>query len=408
VKFGLLANARFIGFGFLVAFASSFGQTFFISLYSGQIRDAFTLSHGEFGTVYSAATLLSAVIPIWSGKLLDQFDLRTVTLSVTGGLAVGCLIMGKATGVLSLFIAMFMLRQFGQGLMGHIAATSAARYFDRGRGRALSLVTLGHPAGEALLPIAAVALLAVLGWRECWYVVAGLVIIVLVTATFSLLFDHGDRHAAYLVTIADQQRNGGPGISTRQWMRREVLRDPVFFIFMPALLAPPFVITGLLFHQVQVAAEKGWSLSWLASAYLAYAELSVVASLSSGVLIDRYGAIRLMYWFLVPMALSTAVLGAFVDPLATWAYMGFAGMCAGISTTMASALWSEVYGVVHIGAIRALAFSLVVLASAGSPILFGWILDQGHSVAFIAWVSCGYVVVAMVLSAVAARAYAKR
>ena len=48
--------------GFLLAFSSNVGQTFFVSLFSGAIRDDLDLSHGEFGALYSGATLGSAMV----------------------------------------------------------------------------------------------------------------------------------------------------------------------------------------------------------------------------------------------------------------------------------------------------------------------------------------------------------
>lgn len=49
-----------LAFGFLLTLFSSFGQTFFISLSGGHIREEFGLSNASFGLLYSAATLGSA------------------------------------------------------------------------------------------------------------------------------------------------------------------------------------------------------------------------------------------------------------------------------------------------------------------------------------------------------------
>ncbi|MFN3389870.1 MAG: MFS transporter [Allosphingosinicella sp.] len=49
--------------------------------------------------------------------------------------------------------------------MSHTAMTASARYFEKDRGKALALANLGHAAGEALLPLAAVFLIALIGWR---------------------------------------------------------------------------------------------------------------------------------------------------------------------------------------------------------------------------------------------------
>ena len=41
----------FLTFGFLMSFWSAFGQTFFISLFSPQLRNDLNLSHGELGSL---------------------------------------------------------------------------------------------------------------------------------------------------------------------------------------------------------------------------------------------------------------------------------------------------------------------------------------------------------------------
>ena len=76
------SNIRFLGFGMVLAVFSSFGQTFFISLFSGEFRAAFGLSHGEFGSIYSIATVASGLSIIWAGRLIDRYALRSFSLAV--------------------------------------------------------------------------------------------------------------------------------------------------------------------------------------------------------------------------------------------------------------------------------------------------------------------------------------
>ena len=104
-------------FGFLMTFWSSPGQTFLISLFSGEIRAALDLSDGEFAAIYSLATLASAVMIVWSGTLVDKVNLKKLSIFIVIGLGVGCGIMSVSTGVLSLLVGLFVIRQLGQGLM---------------------------------------------------------------------------------------------------------------------------------------------------------------------------------------------------------------------------------------------------------------------------------------------------
>jgi hypothetical protein len=67
-----------------------------------------------------------------------------------------------------LVAAIFLLRLFGQGLMGHTAMVAMARWFVATRGRAVSVAGLGVALGEALLPLTFVALSGVFDWRLLW------------------------------------------------------------------------------------------------------------------------------------------------------------------------------------------------------------------------------------------------
>ena len=64
--------------GCVLTFMSSFGQTFFISIFAGEIRAEFGLSHGEWGGIYALGTLASAIVMVWSGGLTDRFRVRTL------------------------------------------------------------------------------------------------------------------------------------------------------------------------------------------------------------------------------------------------------------------------------------------------------------------------------------------
>ena len=171
----LLSDWRLLLFGTLASLASAPGQTLVISLFNADIRAAFNLSHGEFGTAYMMATLASAVVILWSGKLIDRYDLRIVFGVTTIGLCVACLVAGSSTGWLSLLLALFLLRHFGQGLMSHIAVTSVNRYYQTVRGKASAIVNQGFTLAEATLPITIsalilrhrLALFVVCAWPDC-------------------------------------------------------------------------------------------------------------------------------------------------------------------------------------------------------------------------------------------------
>ncbi|MCR9071933.1 MAG: MFS transporter [Alphaproteobacteria bacterium] len=382
-------DGRLLVFGFLMAFASSFGQTYFISLFSAEFRAAFGLSHGGFGALYSAATLTSGLLLLWVGGMIDRMDLRLFGGLVLAGIAAASALAATTSGPVMLVATLFCLRFFGQGLASHTAVTAVARYADPTvRGRSVSLAALGFPAGEAVWPAVAVALIALIGWRWTYGGAALLALGVYLPLAMILLASHGQRHAALLARTED-----GAADAMRQWTRREVIGDPTFLWSMAAVLAPSFIVTGILFHQVHLTETKGWDLTVFAAGYVAYAACQIAVALVTGPAIDRVGARRVARFYLAPLAAGLVLL-AVSD--AVWAGLAFLAMCgatSGASSTLLGTLWAEIYGVRHLGAIRALVSACSVVSSALSPALMGWGLDASLSIEVIALACAVYVAV---------------
>jgi MFS family permease len=390
----LRQNANLIGFGFALCFVSSVGQTYFISLFGGEIRREFGLSHGGFGTVYMAGTLASAATIIWLGRIVDHWSVaRTAWLTLLSLAAVAGF-MGLTWSPLACAVAIYGLRLMGQGMSVHIGVTAMARYFVAERGRALSIAQLGQALGSALSPPYVVALLALLSWREAWWLTAGLVL-VLLPLTQRLL--HGEDLNARAAALA-QGRGGQPAEGYRVG---QMLRDPGLWLRLPVLLATSFISTGFVFHQVHVAAEKGWSIELMAAAFSAYAAAQVAGLVVGGPLVDRFSARRMVPCYLGPLALCCLALS--VGHSVWWppVYLALMGFGTGVGSVVMGALWAELYGVRHIGAIRAFAASASVFASGLAPMVMGLAFDAGVAVETVAFASIGYCVLASVFASLA-------
>lgn len=382
------ANLRFLGFGFLLAFFSTFGQTFYIAMYGDAVRATFALSHGEFGSLYALGTLSSGLLIMAVGHFIDRVDLRIYACVLAVTMALACLALSLAQSVVMLGLAIFLLRIAGQGLLSQAATVTMARYFDAGtRGRAVSIAALGFPFGQALFPSVAVALLAWLSWREAWAWSALLVMALMPALILWLLRGHGSRHAALAARTAGAERRARD-TGERQWRRAEVLRDPRFVLAMLAMLGPSFTITGLNFHQVHLVSSKGWDLGVYASGFAVYAVCQVGTSMLAGVLIDRIGTLRLTPFYMLPMAASTFVIAGFDAQVSVLGFMALAGATGGASQAILSTTWAELYGVVHLGAIKAMVAGLMVIASALAPPVFGVLIDAGVRMESIAMI-CG-------------------
>jgi MFS family permease len=391
----LRVNAPWLAAGFLLTFASSFGQTFFISVFAGAIRADFDLSHGAWGTIYALATTTSAAVMIWAGSLTDRFRVRHIGLGVLVGLALAAASMAWIGKAWMLVATLFLLRLFGQGLMGHAAMVAMARWFVATRGRAVSVAGLGVATGEALLPITFVALLGVLDWRSLWFVAAG-ALLALAPVLWSLL-----RHERTPQFFA--QAAGSGGMQGRMWMRHEAFRHPVFWLMLPALLGPAAWNTAFFFQQVHVAEAKGWAHMTLVSLFRLYTATSVAFMLLAGWLVDRLGSTRLAAPYLLPYVAGYLIFAlAESVPVAAFGVV-LIGASAGMHVTMMATFWAEVFGTRHLGSIRAMTAAFMVLGTALGPAISGALIDLGLDFPMQGFGIAGYFLLAAALAALAGK-----
>ena len=373
IKRILLATTPELSLGLFLIFSSSVGQTFFISLFSGEIRNAFNLSHGMFGILYSVATLTSATLFFWLGKLTDQFNLTVLGLITLGILSGFSFLLSSAETLHILFLSLLGLRLFGQSMISHIAVTAMARWYSKKRGRALSIALMGHPIGEAVLPSLITFFLFQFTWREIWVGIGTCIIIIFLPLVYWL-----GRH---LKSNNHDSSNSGLTKSKKNlidsWNRSQVLKDLRFYQVLPGLLASPFIVTGVFFHQIHLIETKSWSITLLASSYPFFALSVIGVTFGAGWIIDRFGTVHLLRFFLLPLAFGLIIIAGTDKAFAIPIFMILMGASAGSATIVISTLWVELYGINYLGSIRSMFFSMVVLATSISPALIGLLLDIG-------------------------------
>ena len=379
----LRENARWLAAGALLSFLSSFGQTFFISIFAGEIRAEYGLSHGQWGAVYAGGTAASAVLMLWAGGLVDRFRVSTVGAVVLVGLAAAAAFMALNHAAALLPVVIFSLRFFGQGMASHTAMVAMARWFVATRGRALAIATLGFQLGEATMPLTFVWLKTWVDWHLLWAASAGFSL-AMVPVLLALL----GRERVPQGTVAGAQ--GQPGMDGRHWRRAEALRHPLFWSLMPALVGSPAFVTAFWFQQVHFAAVKGWDHLSLVAVFPLGTGAFVLATAGFGWAIDRFGSGRVMPFYILPMVLAFTVLGLSTSLAAAALGVILLGIGGGGQATLPAACWAEFYGTRHLGAIKAAVASAMVAGSAIGPALSGVLIDAGigfpaQLVAFAAW-----------------------
>jgi len=390
-----------------MTFWSSPGQTYLISLFSGEIRAELGLSDGEFAGIYSLATLASAIVMVWSGALVDKVDLKKFSIAVVIGLGIGCGFMSLSVGVLSLLISLFIIRQLGQGLMLITSSTAMVRYLDEHKGKSSALAGMGYAVSEAVMPSILVALLLWFGWRISWQIAGIVLIIFMVPAILYLLRNHQQRHKKYLDELLATDDTSERVYRRRQWTRSEVVRDRLFYLFAPGLMSQPLMFTGFIFHQVHLVESKNWSLTAWASLFSMYALVSVGTKIVTGLLVDRFGAIRMVPLVALPMGIGLVILSLSSSLAWGGVFLALTGITVGFHSTVTAPFWSEMYGNKHLGSIKSLGASAMVFCTALSPAILGWYIDHGTSMDSLAMGGATYIFLTSALAYYACQLKAK-
>ncbi|WP_440918442.1 MFS transporter [Candidatus Pelagibacter sp.] len=383
-------SLKVIIFGFIFTFFSSFGQSFFLGLFNSSIRETLSITHGQFGSIYASATLLSSFLLIWVGKKIDDINIFRFALYVTLLLAFSCFFFSKISSIVFLFIAVFLMRFSGQGLMSHTATTTISRFFTKSRGKALSIGWFGLSTAEFILPVLIVYLLTLTAWQNIWLSISVLILIFLPFISFALIknLNFDSREDVNDQNFVEKE--------IKNWTRVEVLKDYRFYIVCLNMLAMPWIATGVFVYQSYITESKEWGEFVIAQSFMAYSVLSVITLLGSGFLIDKFTSRKLLIFMNIPLLISMLVLFYLDISISAFIFLGLIGISNGLANVLGSSTWAEIYGVKYIGSIKALTTALMVFSTAFGTALFGLLIDKGFTIEQIAVISFVYIFLSLI------------
>ena len=335
------------------------------------IFQTYKITNTTFGTLYALATLLSAVALPFLGPLIDRVDVRKYCLGVFVGLLGGVVLLFNTNLIFGLFISIFLLRLFGQGLCTHINGVCTARYFGSNRGKALSLTNIGFPLAEGLFTPLVAILIGVYGELNTTYFLALILMSVYLPSTFFItkknrIYNHGSSQGEFVDCHTNK----------KSWTPRQVLRHKIFYLLIVHSVFPAFSLSGFLIYQTAYTQAKAWPVQTIAFSMSLFAIGRLLSSFVIGPLVDKLGAVKLFPFYQVPLTLAFLVLWGFSDVSSSYVGLFLCGLTVGAAAPIKSSLWAELYGIEHLGAIKSLFATIIVVVTSISPLFFGWMVDQ--------------------------------
>ena len=382
-------SIKVIIFGFIFTFFSSFGQSFFLGLFNESIRNELNITHGQFGSIYASATLLSSIILIWVGKKIDDFDVLKFSFFVISLLAVSTFTFSRINSIIFLFVAILLMRFSGQGMMSHTASTTISRYFTNTRGKALSTGWFGLSTAEFLMPVTIIYALTIMDWRNIWIIISVAIILFLPLVSYFLVKE--------VKLSSREDDNEIIKKNIKQWKRSEVIKDYRFIIIALNMLAMPWIATGIFVYQSFILSAKNWGEYTIAQSFMVYSIASVLTLFVAGYLIDKFTSRKLLIYMNIPFLISLLILIYFQSPVSSFFFLGLIGVSNGFANVLGSSTWAELYGVKFIGSIKALTTALMVFSTAFGTALFGLMIDFDFSIEQISMISGGYILISLIL-----------
>lgn len=392
-----LLRKRFplISFGVFSIFYTAPGQTFFISLIIPRVLASHPRLENQFEWQYSLATFLAALLLNPAGRFIDKSSPFKILLFNTTAFALGCLLLSAGFLGDNFFwpvLALFLLRLFGQGVFGLTASTFISRSFDRNRGKASGIMSLGFPLSEIVFPPLLLVLLSLVNWQAAYQVLALSLFIVFLPVAWVLL--RLSRLPPRGETYPEERPEAMGGLTSSrsgagqdrkayfeghyQYRLGECLRELRFHALLAAACLPPVVMTALFFHQGRIFEWRGWPPEWAAWFLASYAVTKAAGSLFMGPVVDRLGPF--LPFTLVILLLATGPLFILISDAAVWGflYLSWMGAALGFSTPVSSVIWPRLFGIEHLGSIKGFVGTfrngLTGLGPVGLALLFqsGW------------------------------------
>lgn len=371
-------HPKILTFGVVAAFFSNFGQTFFFGLYAQYFLIEFSLTNTQFGSIYSGVTLMSAIALFVLGHLIDKVSLPLYSAVVCLFLSVGCFFIFQSQHIMYFIVGLWLVRFLGQGVLSHMASTVTARYIRNGRGKALSLMTLGFPFGEICFPVMVVFLLGLFHWRETWLIYSFLYLLVALPVFVFLSLNR----KTLLSSMPEKE-------IIKDKSLRVVLSDSIFWLVLVVSLLMPFLLTGLFFHHQWLMSNIGLSPKLFILGFIVFGAGRVFSSLVSGYFVDHYGAKRVMMVSLLPFAVFSLLFVVIPCAATLFLLLFCASFASGSLPPARGDFIAMRYGVSHLGAIKSIVSGSTVLSTALSPFIFGYLIDitnNGYLVFHISWV----------------------
>ncbi len=335
------------------------------------------------------------------GRLTDQWGARTILLS--GTVVTGCgFLFLSIMKELWHYYAICIFLALGLTAIGVVPiAILIANWFERRRGLALGITTVGISLGALVLPPILERLIVWMGWRFAYISLGGLTCALLLPV-ISLIVRTRPLCPISSSEVGLQSNKGEEALSQdanrskprRQlqeanWTLQSAFKTPVFWLVMICTYGICVATDGTLLHEVNFLTDQGVSATLSAMAMALTGGIGGIGKVVFGLMADRFQA---KYVASVCFALQAVglllLMNASTMPM-IWLFVVVFGIAMGGVVTLIPLLVAEYFGLKSFSILFGIVHLALMFGSASGPLLSGIIFDatQSYNWAFTAFVA---------------------
>lgn len=374
-----------LGIAAMAQFLSAPGQSFSVAVFKDPMRASLGLSETQYSLAYGFATIVSACLLPFIGRMLDHWGARIILPVVATGLAISCYFMSQIHTLGSLYLGFSLVRSLGQGALTLISVWMVGEWFEKKRGRTTALAGFGSAFSVMTVPFLNSWLISHYGWKTGWVFHAVTVAVCLILPGIFIVRNRPEDLGLHPDGIdpdrepepKPEEKSKRPLITAtiESWTVRQVLRDPTFWKLLSVITTHALVGTGLVFHQIALLGSHGVPEYWAIRMMAFQALCATLLMFPAGWLTDRFPSRYILCFSMLCLALANLIVLTMPAIWMVVVYTFLLGTTGSIFRSTATVVWINYYGRMNQGAVRGVAWSMMILASALGPLPVAMSID---------------------------------
>lgn len=357
------------------------------------------LDRASFSLVIAVSLFLYGVFGLLVGWALDRFGVRA-TAAVGTLLLVLSLLLTARVGSFWQFAAVYgVLLPLGLAVTGPVMASGVvARWFDRRRGTALSLLGSASMTGMSLLVPLVTWLILAHGWRAAYTVIAIGVLAGMLPLSLWVIRESPESIGLAPDGVAREPSTAGTGAPERV-SAATAMQTLAFWQLAGSFFTCGFSMSLLSAHGIPMLTDHGYTPMFASWAFGVLGASSIGCTVMLGALSDRFGrrpVLAAIY------SGRVAILAGFFlirdNPVAILAVAVLGGITMAGTGSMTSALTADLWGRFSVSPVLGMIFLVHQTGSAIGSWLAGAVFEAtgGYGVAFL--LACAFLATAAIVA----------